>query len=243
MSTEKFRAMVVSETEDKKFNRKITDRNINDLPEGDVLLKVEYSSLNYKDALSATGNRGVTRRFPHTPGVDAAGVVDNSMTDRFTKGDQVIVHGYDLGMDTSGGFGQYIRVPSEWVVNLPEHLTLKEAMMYGTAGFTAALSVYRLTENKINPGSGKILVTGATGGVGCMAVAILAKAGFEIVASTGKSDQVEFLKSIGASEVISREESMDQTDKLLLKGLWAGVVDTVGGDILAAAIKSTNQIP
>ncbi len=241
MSTEKFRAMVVSETEDKKFNRKITDRNINDLPEGDVLLKVEYSSLNYKDALSATGNRGVTRRFPHTPGVDAAGVVDNSMTDRFTKGDQVIVHGYDLGMDTSGGFGQYIRVPSEWVVNLPEHLTLKEAMMYGTAGFTAALSVYRLTENKINPGSGKILVTGATGGVGCMAVAILAKAGFEIVASTGKCDQVEFLKSIGASEVISREESMDQTDKLLLKGLWAGVVDTVGGDILAAAIKSTNQ--
>jgi putative YhdH/YhfP family quinone oxidoreductase len=144
-------------------------------------------------------------------------------------------------MDTSGGFGQYIRVPSEWVVNLPEGLTAKEAMMYGTAGFTAALSVYRLTENKINSGSGRILVTGATGGVGCMAVSILAKAGFEVVASTGKSDQVEFLKGIGAAEVISREESMDQTGKLLLKGLWAGVVDTVGGDILAAAIKSTNQ--
>ena len=241
MSTEHFRAMIVSETGDKEFKREISDRAISDLPEGEVLVKVQFSSLNYKDALSATGNRGVTRNFPHTPGVDAAGLVEDSASLSFSKGDKVVVHGYDLGMDTSGGFGQYIRVPADWVVTLADTLSTKEAMMFGTAGFTAAQSVLKLTENKINPGSGKILVTGATGGVGCMAVAILAKAGFEVTASTGKADQAEFLKSIGASEVISREDSTDSSGKLLLKGAWAGVVDTVGGDILATAIRSTNQ--
>jgi len=241
MSVEMFRAMVVSETGDKEFKREITERSVDELPEGDVLVKVEFSSLNYKDALSASGNRGVTRKYPHTPGVDAAGTVEESSSLNINIGEKVIVHGYDLGMNTSGGFGQYIRVPSDWVVKLPERLTTMEAMMFGTAGFTAAQSILRLIENKINPGNGKILVTGATGGVGSMAVAILAKAGFEVAASTGKSEQAEFLKSIGATEVISREESTDQTGKLLLKGNWAGVVDTVGGDILATAIKSTNQ--
>jgi len=241
MSNKEFRAILVSETGKKEFSRKITNRNISDLPEGEVLVKVEYSSLNYKDALSASGNRGVTRNYPHTPGVDAAGTIEETSTIDFNKGDQVIVHGYDLGMDTSGGFGQYIRVPSEWVLNLPDGLSAKDAMMFGTAGFTAAQSIFRLNENKITPASGKILVTGATGGVGSMAVAILAKSGFEIVASTGKTEQTEFLKSIGATEVISREDSADNTGKLLLKGNWAGVVDTVGGDILATAIKSTNQ--
>lgn len=241
MSNEKFRALIVSEEGDGKFNREIKDKGISELPEGEVLVKVQFSSLNYKDALSASGNRGVTRKFPHTPGVDAAGLVEESSSLNFSRGDKVIVHGYDLGMDTAGGFGQFIRVPADWVVTLPDGLSTKEAMMFGTAGFTAAQSVLKLTENKINPGSGKILVTGATGGVGCMAVAILAKAGFEVTASTGKADQAEFLKSIGASEVISREDSIDQTGKLLLKGIWAGVVDTVGGDILATAVKSTNQ--
>ena len=241
MADTKFRAMVVSETGKNEFKIEITERSISDLPEGEVLVKVQYSSLNYKDALSASGNRGVTRNYPHTPGVDAAGLVEESSSLNFSRGDKVIVHGYDLGMDTDGGFGQYIRVPADWVVTLPDSLSAKEAMMYGTAGFTAAQSVLKLTENKINPGSGKILVTGATGGVGSMAVAILAKAGFEVTASTGKTDQAEFLKSIGASEVISREDSSDQSGKLLLRGLWAGVVDTVGGDILATAIKSTNQ--
>ena len=241
MSTDTFRALVVSEAGEKEFKREITERTKDDLPEGEVLVKVQFSSLNYKDALSASGNRGVTRKYPHTPGVDAAGLVEDSTSMNFSRGDKVIVHGYDLGMDTAGGFGQYIRVPADWVVTLPDTLTTKEAMMFGTAGFTAAQSVLRLTENKINPGSGKILVTGATGGVGSMAVAILAKAGFEVVASTGKADQEKFLKSIGANEVISREDATDTTGKLLLKGLWSGVVDTVGGDILATALKSTNQ--
>ncbi|MGI9554122.1 MAG: YhdH/YhfP family quinone oxidoreductase [Thermodesulfobacteriota bacterium] len=239
MVAEKFKALVVREKEDKKFISKIENRTINDLPEGDVLIKVKYSSLNYKDALSAIGNRGVTKNYPHTPGVDAAGVVEHSDSDDIKSGDEVITHGYDIGMDTSGGFGQYLRVPAEWVVKLPAGLTLKESMSYGTAGFTAAQSIYRLEENGIGTGSGKILVTGATGGVGSMAVAILYKAGYEVTASTGKTDQNDFLKNLGASEIISREDAADQSGRLLLKGQWAGVVDTVGGEILATALKST----
>ncbi|MGI9534598.1 MAG: YhdH/YhfP family quinone oxidoreductase [Thermodesulfobacteriota bacterium] len=241
MSADNFKAMVVSEKEDKKYIREITNRTINDLPEGDVLINVKYSSLNYKDALSAIGNRGVTKNYPHTPGVDAAGVVEHSDSHDFKTGDEVITHGYDIGMDTSGGFGQYVRVPAEWVLRLPIGLTLKESMAYGTAGFTAAQSIYRLVENGINPGSGKILVTGATGGVGSMAVAILFKAGYKVTASTGKADQNDFLKNLGASEIISREDATDQTGRLLLKGQWDGVVDTVGGEILATALKSTMQ--
>ena len=241
MSVDNFIAMVVRETEEKKFTRQIAERTLDDLPQGDVVVNVKYSSLNYKDALSAIGNKGVTKIYPHTPGVDAAGIIESSDNKDFKLGDEVIVHGYDMGMDTSGGFGQYIRVPAEWVVRLPTGLTLKESMSFGTAGFTAAQSIYRLEENGIAPNSGKILVTGATGGVGSMAVAILSKAGFDVTASTGKADQNEFLKNLGASDIISREDSTDQSGRLLLKGLWAGVVDTVGGDILATALKSTKQ--
>ena len=241
MNSDSFKAMVVSRTEDGKFTREITTRELDSLPEGEVLLNVKYSSLNYKDALSAIGNRGVTRNYPHTPGVDAAGVVEDSESEGFEPGDKVIVHGYDLGMDTSGGFGQYIRVPAGWVVNLPEGLELKESMMYGTAGFTAAQSVLRIVEGGVEPEDGKILVTGATGGVGSMAVAILRKAGYSVTASTGKSDQGQFLTDLGAEEVIGREDLTDPSGKLLLKGQWAGVVDTVGGEMLATAIKSTRQ--
>ncbi len=241
MSSQSFKAMVVSRTEDGKFTREITTRKLDSLPEGEVLLNVKYSSLNYKDALSAIGNRGVTRNYPHTPGVDAAGVVEGSENEGFEPGDKVIVHGYDLGMDTSGGFGQYIRVPADWVVNLPEGLELKESMMYGTAGFTAAQSVLRIVEGGVGPEDGKILVTGATGGVGSMAVAILRKAGYSVTASTGKPDREQFLTDLGAEEVIGREDLTDPSGKLLLKGQWAGAVDTVGGEMLATAIKSTRQ--
>ena len=241
MNSDSFKAMVVSRTEDGKFTREITTRELGSLPEGEVLLNVKYSSLNYKDALSAIGNRGVTRNYPHTPGVDAAGVVEDSKSEGFEPGDKVIVHGYDLGMDTSGGFGQYIRVPADWVVNLPEGLELKESMMYGTAGFTAAQSVLRIVEGGVGTEDGKILVTGATGGVGSMAVAILRKAGYSVTASTGKPDQEQFLADLGAEEVIGREDLTDPSGKLLLKGQWAGVVDTVGGEMLATAIKSTRQ--
>ena len=241
MSSDDFKAMVVSEDEDGKFTREITTRKLNSLPEGEVLLNVKYSSLNYKDALSAVGNRGVTRNYPHTPGVDAAGIVEHSESGEFQSGDKVIVHGYDLGMDTSGGFGQYVRVPADWVVNLPAELDLKESMMYGTAGFTAAQSVLRIVEGGVRPEDGKILVTGATGGVGSMAVAVLAKAGYSVTASTGKTEQKQFLGGLGAEEIIGREDLTDPSGRLLLKGQWAGVVDTVGGEMLATAIKSTRQ--
>ena len=241
MSSDDFKAMVVSRDEDEKFTREITTRKLDSLPDGEVLLNVKYSSLNYKDALSAIGNRGVTRNYPHTPGVDAAGVVERSESAEFESGDKVIVHGYDLGMDTSGGFGQYVRVPADWVVNLPAGLDLKESMMYGTAGFTAAQSVLRIVEGGVSPEDGKILVTGATGGVGSMAVAILGKVGYSVTASTGKTEQKQFLEDLGAEEVIGREDLTDPSGRLLLKGQWAGAVDTVGGEMLATAIKSTRQ--
>ncbi|MDA2919630.1 YhdH/YhfP family quinone oxidoreductase [Desulfobacterota bacterium AH_259_B03_O07] len=239
MSLKKFKAMVVKETDDKKYIREITEKLIDELPEGEVLVKVKYSSLNYKDGLSAMGNKAVTKSYPHTPGVDASGIVEESESNDFQSGDEVIVHAYDLGMNTSGGFGQYIRVPAAWVVKLPGGLSSKESMVYGTAGFTAALSILKLEERGVTPESGEILVTGATGGVGSIAVAILAKAGYQVVAATGKLNEKQFLIDLGVKEVIGRDEARDTTGRLLLKGRWSGVVDTVGGDILATAIKST----
>jgi len=241
MNSDSFKAMLVRKDEEGKFKREITTRKLESLPEGEILLRVKYSSLNYKDALSAIGSRGVTKNYPHTPGVDAAGVVESSESNKFKPGDEVIVHGYDLGVDTSGGFGQYVRVPADWVVNLPAGLELKESMMYGTAGFTAAQSVLRIIEGGLRPQGGKILVTGATGGVGSMSVAILKKAGYIVTASTGKTGQEQFLTDLGAEEVITREDLTDSSGRLLLKGQWAGVVDTVGGEMLATAIKSTRQ--
>jgi putative YhdH/YhfP family quinone oxidoreductase len=234
-----FKAMVVEETDDKTFTRQIRDKAVADLPEGEILVKVNYSSLNYKDALSASGNKGVTRKYPHTPGIDAAGVVAESVSQAFKPGDNVVVTSYDLGMNTSGGFGQYIRVPAGWVLRLPQNLTLRESMIYGTAGFTAGICVYKLEENGVAPDQGEILVTGASGGVGSMAVSILAKCGYQVTAVSGKAAESQFLIDIGAREIISREDASDTSGRPLLKGRWAGVVDTVGGDILATAIKST----
>ena len=239
MDEKSFKAMVVEEAGDKTFTRRIATRSTADLPAGEVLIKVSYSSLNYKDALSATGNRGVTKNYPHTPGIDAAGVVEACATDAFQPGQAVLVTGYDLGMNTPGGFGGYIRVPAAWVVPLPAQLSLKESMIYGTAGFTAALSVLRLADHGIDPERGEILVTGATGGVGSLAVAILAKAGYQVVAATGKAERAAFLSDLGAAEVIPRQAVQDASGRPLLSGRWAGVVDTVGGDILATALKST----
>ncbi len=235
-----YNALLVSETEEKKFKREIVAKQIEDLPEGDVIINVEYSSLNYKDALSATGNRGVTKNYPHTPGIDAAGIVVESNIDDFKIGDKVIVTGYDLGMNTSGGYGEYIRVPAEWVVKLPENLSLRESMIYGTAGFTAALSVYKLVNSGVKPNDGPILVTGATGGVGSIAISILSKIGYNVIAATGKASEKEMLLGIGAKDIIDRKEVDDDSQRALLKGRWAGVIDTVGGNMLATAIKSTN---
>ncbi len=239
MDSQTFKAMVVQETPDGKYTRRIAEKSLDDLPAGEVLVRVHYSSLNYKDGLSATGHRGVTKHYPHTPGVDAAGVVEDTLTDAFNPGDQVIVTSYDLGMNTPGGFGQYIRVPAAWVVPLPENLSPKESMAYGSAGLTAGFCILKLQEHGVTPERGEILVTGATGGVGSFAVAMLAKIGYQVAAVTGKMEEKQFLIDLGATEVISRDEATDTSGKPLLKGRWAGVVDPVGGEILATAIRST----
>lgn len=238
-SSTRFKAVVVEKSGDKQFVREIRERSIADLPPGDLLVRVHYSSLNYKDALSATGHPGVTRQFPHTPGIDAAGVVVSCESGAFVAGEQVIVTGYDLGMETDGGWGEYIRIPSDWAVRLPEGLTLREAMTIGTAGFTAALSVFKLAQAGVKPTDGEILVTGATGGVGSIAVSILSRAGYRVVAATGKTSDETFLRDLGAVEVISREKVTEGVERPMMKERWAGVVDVVGGETLVAAVKST----
>ena len=233
-----FKALQVTETADGQFSRQIIQRDLSELPAGEVLIKVVYAALNYKDALSATGNKGISRTYPHTPGIDAAGVVVESQDENIQVGESVIVTGYDLGMNTSGAFAEYIRVPAEWVVKLPNNLTLKQSMIYGTAGFTAAWSIYRLQQSGLRPEHGEVLVTGATGGVGCLGVAILAKLGYHVVAGTGKPEAEEFLRHIGAKDIVGRAALQDSSNRALLKGRWAGVLDTVGGNILETAIRS-----
>lgn len=234
-----FKALLVEQPEKKIFTRTIVERNLDELPAGELVVRVHYSSLNFKDALSATGNPGVTRNFPHTPGIDAAGEVVSCSDGSFAEGDQVIVTSYDLGMETDGGFGQMIRVPSKWALKLPEGLNLKQSMMLGTAGLTAGMSIYELLENGVKPDDGSILVTGATGGVGSLAVAMLAKAGYQVTAATGKLDEEASLKKLGATEVIERAQVTEGGERPLLKAKWAGAIDCVGGEMLAAVIKST----
>ncbi|MFZ4854879.1 MAG: YhdH/YhfP family quinone oxidoreductase [Desulfuromonadaceae bacterium] len=234
-----FKALVVEKSVDKQFTRGIRERTINDLQPGDLVVRVHYSSLNYKDALSATGHPGVTRQFPHTPGIDAAGEVVSCQSGVFSPGEKVLITGYDLGMETDGGWGQLIRIPSEWALRLPEGLSLRDSMALGTAGFTAGLSVLKLVQAGVHPDQGSVLVTGATGGVGSIAVAILAGAGYRVVASTGKEADTEYLKGLGAAEVISRDAVAAGAEKAVLLERWGGVVDVVGGTTLVAALKST----
>ncbi|MFU8819049.1 MAG: YhdH/YhfP family quinone oxidoreductase [Desulfurivibrio sp.] len=238
MNNDNFRALLVEEGPPGKFRRRVVIRELGELPEHEVLVRVHYSSLNYKDALSAAGNRGVTRRYPHTPGIDAAGVVVASRVAEFKPGDEVVVSCYDLGMNTPGGLGEYIGVPAAWVMPRPPGLSLRRCMMYGTAGFTAAQCLARLVDFPVRPEDGRILVTGATGGVGMLALALLARLGYRSCAVTGKAELGERLQKIGAEQVLSRAQATDESGRMLLKGKWAGVIDTVGGPILATAIKS-----
>lgn len=233
-----FRAWRVEEQTDGTFTRRLAERATEDLPAGDVLIRVQWSSLNYKDALSATGNKGITRIYPHTPGIDAAGSVIDSTAAAFRPGDPVLVTGYDLGMNTAGGFGEMVRVPAEWVVPLPAGLSLRESMQLGTAGFTAALALERIAARGVRPGRGEVLVTGASGGVGSLAVALLARVGYTVAAATGKPGAADYLLGLGASRVIPREDVSDATKRPLLTRRWAGAIDTVGGDILASVIRS-----
>ena len=235
-----FKAFVTEET-DEGFDSKVVERSLEDLPEGDVLIKVLFSSLNYKDALSASGNKGVSRNYPHSPGIDAAGIIEESNSDEFSIGDEVIVTGYDLGMNTSGGFSEYIRVPKEWIIKKPDNLELEESMAYGTAGLTAGLCVRKILMSGIKPDDGEVFVTGATGGVGIVAVMLLAKLGFDVVAITGKDTETDLLKSLGAKEVINRSEFEGEMKSPLAKPRWAGGVDAVGSDILSNLISATHQ--
>lgn len=233
-----FSAFQVTKDADGNYQRTLVQLDTEALPDHPVLIDVHYSSLNFKDAMSATGNPGVTRVFPHVPGIDAAGVVMESSSSSVKVGDQVLVHGFDLGMNTWGGFGARIRVPVEWVVPLPEGLTLEESMILGTAGFTAGLCIDKLEAFGMMPDSGPVVVTGATGGVGSVGICLLAALGYEVVAVSGKADRVDWLESLGASRVMSREEALQGKERALGRPTWGGVLDTVGGDILWNLLKS-----
>ncbi|MBN9654149.1 acryloyl-CoA reductase [Halobacillus sp. GSS1] len=236
--TKEFHALVVNKTEE-DFSVNVESLTLEDLPEGDVTIHVHYSSVNYKDGLASIPNGKIVQSYPFVPGIDLAGTVVSSEDDRYQEGDEVVVTSYELGVSHYGGYSEYARVPGDWVVPLPENMTLKEAMAFGTAGFTAALSVHRLEESGVKPEDGTILVTGATGGVGSMAVSMLAKRGYHVTASTGKESEHEYLKTLGAQEIISREEVTPEKIRPIGKQKWAGVVDPVGGKTLASVLSNT----
>lgn len=233
-----FNALRVTKTDD-GFSMAVEQQDVDALPAGELLIRVQYSSLNYKDALSASGNPGVTRNFPHTPGIDAAGVVEASDDERFAPGDEVIVTGYDLGMNTPGGLGQYIRIPADWAVPLPSGMSGREAMIIGTAGLTAALCLEKLETMGVAPG-GRVVVSGASGGVGSFAVALLAKLGYSAVASTGSPAAADWLTQLGAAEILDRAVLSKPEPRPMAAGQWDGAIDTVGGETLANIIKELN---
>jgi acrylyl-CoA reductase (NADPH) len=235
-----FRSLVTFKGSNDQYVSEIQEKSISDLPAGNVIIRVHYSSVNYKDVLSAMGNKGVTRHYPHTPGIDAAGVVEYAEDDHWAKGDKVIVTGFDLGMNTSGGFSEYIRVPADWLVRLPDQMTLKEAMIYGTAGLTAGLSVAALLNNGINPGMGNVAISGATGGVGSVSIAILKKLGFAVSAISSKKSSQTILNDLGADSILARSDMEDESNKVLLPPLFAAGIDTVGGQVLATMLKRTS---
>jgi acrylyl-CoA reductase (NADPH) len=211
---------------------RVVNASLDELTPGEVIVKTAYSSVNYKDALAGTGSGKIMRRFPLVGGIDVAGVVVSSTDDRFEAGARVLATGYDLGVSNDGGFSEYVRVPAAWVVPVPQNLSLLETMAIGTAGFTAALSVIELERNGLSPSAGPVLVTGATGGVGSLAVQILAALGYSVTALTGKDAAHDYLRSLGATAVLSRT-TLQMGSKPLEKATWAGAVDVVGGDTLA----------
>ena len=235
-----YKALITSE-KDKSFTNSIEIKDTESLPENDTLIKVKFSSLNYKDALSASGNKGVTRNYPHTPGIDAAGIIEETTGSKFKVGDEVIVTGYDMGMNTSGGFGEYIRVPETWIVKKPDNFSLSESMAFGTAGLTAGLCLRKLLLHGLKPEDGEVFVSGVTGGVGIISLMLFSKIGFDVTAITGKTDQADLLKSLGAKKIIDRNELDLDLISPLQKPLYAGGIDAVGGKILSNLICSTSQ--
>jgi acrylyl-CoA reductase (NADPH) len=240
MTNQRFRCYLVDRVEG-KIRGEVVERSSDDLPPGEVTIDVEYSSLNYKDALAATAHPGVVRKLPHVPGIDAAGKVTESSDPRFKPGDAVLATSYEIGAERWGGWSERLRVPADWVLPLPEGLTPRSAMMFGTAGLTAALSVAALQDHGVLPDGGEVVVTGATGGVGSLAVAILAKLGYRVAAVTGKAEQAAHLLELGAMRVLSREEITVSPEKPLLSAKYAGGVDTVGGMILVTLLRQTDH--
>lgn len=228
---------MVDKNED-SFSVNVKEMTLAELPEGNVTIRVAYSSVNYKDGLACSPNGRIVKSYPFVPGIDLSGTVVESKDPRFHEGDEVIVTSYELGVSHYGGFSEFAKVPADWVVKLPQGLTLKEAMAFGTAGFTAALSIQRLEENGLHPDRGPVIVTGATGGVGSTAVSMLSKLGYHVVASTGKAAEHDYLHRLGAKEILSREEVTD-TSRPLQKERWAGAVDPVGGKTLAYLLSTT----
>ena len=239
MIPEKFGCYLVEKDAEGRIEARIAQRRLDELPPGDVLLRVAYSSLNYKDALAATGHPGVNRVFPHVPGVDAAGIVAASIAPEWAEGAQALVTGFQMGANRWGGFAEYVRVPKDWLVPLPPGLTLQESMILGSAGFTAALGVETLQRHGVLPDRGEVVVTGASGGVGSVAVALLAKLGYQVAAVTGKPEAHELLRKLGAHRILSRQEVDDRSEKPLLSQRWAGAIDSVGGNILTTILRAT----
>jgi acrylyl-CoA reductase (NADPH) len=235
-----FRAYRIFEEGGKSAGR-FVEITLADLDPGEVVIRTRYSSVNYKDALAATGSGKVIRRFPCIGGVDAAGVVESSSDARFQPGDEVIVTGYGMGVDHDGGFAEYVRAPADWVVKLPQGLSLYEAMALGTAGFTAALSIHRLEQNELAPHKGKVIVTGATGGVGSLAIQMLAKLGYHVAALTGKNGEQEYLESLGAAEILLRGAIDLNGLRPLESALWSGALDAVGGTTLSWLTRHMRQ--
>ena len=235
-----YNALVTTE-DNKSFINSIEKKDISTLPDNDTLVKVKFSSLNYKDALSASGNKGVTRNYPHTPGIDAAGIIEETTSKNFQVGDEVIITGYDMGMNTFGGFGEYIRVPQEWIVKKPDNLSLSESMAFGTAGLTAGLCLRKLLLHGLKPDDGQVFVSGVTGGVGIISLMLFSKLGFDVTAITGKMDQEKLLKKLGAKTVIDRNDLDSDLISPLQKPIYAGGIDAVGGKILSNLICSTSQ--
>jgi acrylyl-CoA reductase (NADPH) len=238
VNPESMRCLLVTKRNDGAIERAVVKRPTRELPEGDVVVRVQHSALNYKDALAATGHPGVVSHFPHVPGVDAAGEVVQSASSRFKVGDRVIVTSFELGAERWGGYAELIRVPAAWVVPLPPGLSPRESMILGTAGLTASLCLEAIERQDIGPGDGEVVVTGASGGVGTMAVSILAKAGYRVVAVSGKPVAAELLKRLGAADVVGREAVSDQSGKPLLKSRWKAAIDTVGGTMLSTILRS-----
>src|SRR5262245_4758044 len=230
---QKFKAYKLTETPEKKIRAEFVDCTLDELDPGNVVVRVAYSDVNYKDALAATGKGKILRRPSCIGGIDFSGTVVSSSDARFSKGDAVLGVGYDLGVAHHGGYSQYARVPGEWLLKLPQGMSLWDAMAFGTAGFTAGIGIVRMEENRLKPANGPVIVNGATGGVGSIAIAALAKLGYHVVALTGKAAEADWLKKIGAAEVKLRSEIDLTKIKPLDKASWAGAVDNLGGEVLA----------